>query len=426
MSYYMLSLTIILLLGVSSFYRGADGTKWCRDQDLRQDFATGLCETKWGCGVCDILIKTTTREFSDFASGANTTTSEHWINRTRLVNMEGIEKEIGKLRYYLEPADELIEQHDFEEMQAAMMQSDKILARIGDVIMKLEEQKIDQGETARNVRQWKKETKGKYTNLLLEREKISKVLDAQTKERELDQLRAKQEFEKRLAHDKHETERQFWQEKSKAELELTEKKLELERAVKATHAKLPKLKITPFNGTASDWVRFENMFLTQVDAKPITDEEKFGYLLEMVTGKVRDKISNIKPGSIGYKTAWDRLKTEYGQTKVVIHTHMESIINLQPVKGTNYEKVQEFYDKLSKNYDALNTLGQADMLKGLVITTLNKLPHVKPDLVRVDESWEEWDMGALIENLQKWLRRNKPAEAAGGGSDPKKLREKHW
>ena len=29
--------------------------------------------------------------------------------------------------------------------------------------------------------------------------------------------------------------------------------------------KLPKLKITAFKGTAGDWVRFENMFLTQVD-----------------------------------------------------------------------------------------------------------------------------------------------------------------
>ena len=41
--------------------------------------------------------------------------------------------------------------------------------------------------------------------------------------------------------------------------------------------KLPKLKITSFKGAAGDWVRFENMFLFQVDAKSIIDEEKFGY-----------------------------------------------------------------------------------------------------------------------------------------------------
>ena len=62
-------------------------------------------------------------------------------------------------------------------------------------------------------------------------------------------------------------------------------------------AKLPKLKITPFKGTASDWVRFENIFLSQVDRKPISAEEKFGYLLEMVNSKVRDRLSNLKPSA---------------------------------------------------------------------------------------------------------------------------------
>ena len=65
--------------------------------------------------------------------------------------------------------------------------------------------------------------------------------------------------------------------------------LEMEKAARTTPAKLPKLKISPFNGTVADWVRFENMFVTQVDAKPISDEEKFGYLLEMVNGKVGEK-----------------------------------------------------------------------------------------------------------------------------------------
>ena len=187
-------------------------------------------------------------------------------------------------------------------------------------------------------------------------------------------------------------EREMWEEKFKAELKMTEKKIELERTAKASLAKLPQLKITPFKGTATDWVRFENMFLTQIDSRPISDEEKFGYLLESVGPKVRDRIANLKPGTVGYKTAWERLKKEYGQTKVVVNAHMDEVINLTPVRGSNYSKVQEFYEKLSKNFDAL--------------LTLDKLPQVKPDLVRVDENWEDWSMEDLIDALQKWLRRN--------------------
>ena len=132
--------------------------------------------------------------------------------------------------------------------------------------------------------------------------------------------------------------------------------------------------ITPFKGTAGDWIRFENIFLTEVDGKSISEEEKFGNLLESVSPKVRDRIANLKPGTVGYKTAWDRLKKEYGQTNVVRDADMEEIINLFPVKGSNYFKVQEFYEKLSRNYDALQTLEEGQKLQGFVMTALNKLP----------------------------------------------------
>ena len=120
------------------------------------------------------------------------------------------------------------------------------------------------------------------------------------------------------------------------------------------------------------------MFLTQINSRPISDEEKFGYLLKTVGSKVRDRIANLRPGTVGYKTAWERLKKEYGKTKVVVNAHMDEIINLTPVRGSNYSKVQEFYEKLSKNFDALRMLGEGEKLHGFVMATLNKLPQVKP------------------------------------------------
>jgi hypothetical protein len=108
-----------------------------------------------------------------------------------------------------------------------------------------------------------------------------------------------------------------------------------------------------------------------------------------------------------YKTAWDKLKKEYGQTKLVVNAHVDEIVNLAVVKGHNCMKIQEFYEALSRNYGALLTLGEADMLEGFVMTTVNKLPQVKPDLVRTDDNWENWDMAALIDEIRKWLSRHK-------------------
>ena len=62
--------------------------------------------------------------------------------------------------------------------------------------------------------------------------------------------------------------------------------------------------------------------------------------------------------------------------------------------------------KKSRNYDALQTLEVGQKLRWFAMTTLNKVPQVKPDLVRVDENWEEWSMEDLIDALRKWLGRN--------------------
>ena len=64
-----------------------------------------------------------------------------------------------------------------------------------------------------------------------------------------------------------------------------------------------------------------------------------------------------------------------------MNVHMDSF----PVKGSNYFRVQEFYEKLSRYYDALQTLEEGKKLQGFVMTMLNKLPHIKPDLVRVNK-----------------------------------------
>ena len=62
--------------------------------------------------------------------------------------------------------------------------------------------------------------------------------------------------------------------------------------------------------------------------------------------------------------------------------------------------------KLSRNCDTFQTPEEGQKLQGFMMTTLNKLPHVKPDLVSLDENWEEWFVEDLIDALQKWLRRN--------------------
>jgi hypothetical protein len=102
-----------------------------------------------------------------------------------------------------------------------------------------------------------------------------------------------------------------------------------------------------------------------------------------------------------------------------VNAHIDEVVNLPTGRGCSYEKILAFYERLTKNYDALQTLGEHEKLDGFVMCTINKFPNVKSDLVRTDEDWEEWKMENLVDSLQKWLRRNKTEENKFTG-DPRR------
>ena len=342
-----------------------------------------------------------------------------------------IRKEIEKLKFYLEDVDELLESEDFNEIKQVCKRTQQIQDNMNDLVSHLQELKIELGNsTQRSIRQWTRDLKAEYAPLCEKRARLCRVLDDRQRH---ETLRAEEEVtirkmekEEQLRRQIQQQEKEMWEERMRAELVLAEKKMQMAKEAKASTSKLPELKISPFNGTSADWIRFENMFASQVDSKSISDAEKFGYLLELVNPKVRGRLSNLKPGSEGYKTAWERLKIEYGHNKLVIAAHMEEIIKLQTVRGRNYDKVCEFYESLCKNYDALQTLGEEAMLKGLVVSTLNKLPQVKPDLVRIDDDWEDWNMKQLLSALQGWLKRNKTEEVPTKEHENPRKKERNW
>lgn len=157
--------------------------------------------------------------------------------------------------------------------------------------------KICEGATSRDVRQWKKNIKQIYTPLIEQKEMLVDVLKEQLNRKvrdmereiiretqlrhEIEQRRLAEgqkqqaQFEEINRKQRFELEKESWEQKMKAEQEIVEKKMKIEKSHETDQAKLPKLKITAFNGTASDQVRFENMFVTQVHNKNIADGLKF-------------------------------------------------------------------------------------------------------------------------------------------------------
>ena len=108
-------------------------------------------------------------------------------------------------------------------------------------------------------------------------------IDEEIKRKQLEAKREQQQEEEchlsELCLQQEEHEQRVWQEKFKAELEAMHRRLELQKDTHSNTANLPKLKMTQFKGTPTNWLRFENMFVTEVHNRSISAEEKFGYLL---------------------------------------------------------------------------------------------------------------------------------------------------
>ena len=81
-------------------------------------------------------------------------------------------------------------------------------------------------------------------------------------------------------------------------------------------------------------------------------------------------------------------------------------MSLPTIHATQPKKIHEFYDRLVTNIQSLETMGKIREINGYVRLTLDKLPGIRADLVRIDDDWQEWGFPQMTEALRKWCERN--------------------
>ena len=203
------------------------------------------------------------------------------------------------------------------------------------------------------------------------------------------------------------------------EIKLQETKLKLqeEHDLKCQHkstpseqlvsqAKLPKLVITKFNGSFTDWPRFWGQFSEAVDKSSVPPVTKFTYLRELLDDRVRKTIEALPHSPEGYNRAKAILEERFGKESEIVKAYLKEIIDLPHTPTANPKKILEFFEKLSYNVQALESLNQLNHVNGMVSLTLEKLRTIRGDLVRNDPEWEQWDFIKLTNHLRLWTRRN--------------------
>ena len=134
---------------------------WCRDKDLR---------LLWDKEATVITTSEETQAIGIMSDNEGTAAQGSRKDEQRL---EGeIQKEINKLKYFLEETDDLIQIQDYTEMEIVTKRAEKIANRLLDLISHAEESKIDSGTSSRSVRQWKKDVKSSYAALIADKKAV--------------------------------------------------------------------------------------------------------------------------------------------------------------------------------------------------------------------------------------------------------------
>ena len=169
-------------------------------------------------------------------------------------------------------------------------------------------------------------------------------------------------------------------------------------------AKLPKLVISKFEGTALDGFTFWNQFETGIDQQDhISPVTKYSYLKEFLLPRlphVRKLLDSLPFTSDGYSRAKAILRAKFGKPTVVANAHINCIISLPMLFGSHPNNVHDLYEKLMSSVQAPKTMRKLNEIKSYVRNTLDKLPGIRADLVRLDDSCHWGFCGGSVSSLK--------------------------
>ena len=320
--------------------------------------------------------------------------------------LDEIESKLRLLKFTIKKTNGILETNDEEVAIRQKGQMTKIILAISDLKQVIEEKKLIKGDSEENVAAWGEsieenialaDENAKQLNEHIQFLKADKRRKESTLEFENKELLDEENYARQQAFEKLKRDKQlaFEQELFNQKLQY-QKKIKEVQARKISSTKLPKIVITPFNGSYHDWLRFWGQFSAGINLADIPDVMKFSYLKKLVEPKIRTCIDELPFTAEGYKKAKKILEDKYGNTSEIVNSYVEEIVNLPTVTSTRPEKIHPFYEKLVYFVQSLEPLGRLQEVNGYVRLTLNKLPGIRGDL--------ELSLNGKTGHSQIWLK----------------------
>ena len=117
------------------------------------------------------------------------------------------------------------------------------------------------------------------------------------------------------------------------------------------------------------WPRFWGQFTETVGKSNIAAINKFIYLCDSLSMKVRRAVEALPYTPEGYNRAKAILKDRYGKNSEIIKAYVKEIVDLPHISSANPKKIAEFSEKLNYCVQALQTMKKLKEVDGNVSMT---------------------------------------------------------
>ena len=173
--------------------------------------------------------------------------------------------------------------------------------------------------------------------------------------------------------------------------------------------RLPKIELKKFDGpvTILNWRGFWDQFDSAVnDSDDLSNIDKFNYLRSFLTGSALKVIEGLSLTKDNYEHAIALLKERFGNTQILISSHMEVLVKLPKVNNINdVSRLRNIYDRLEPSVRNLRELGiETDTYGSLLISIIfDRIPEELRIIISRQFKDNNWDLDSLIRIFKEEL-----------------------
>ncbi|XP_029176067.1 uncharacterized protein LOC114944339 [Nylanderia fulva] len=125
------------------------------------------------------------------------------------------------------------------------------------------------------------------------------------------------------------------------------------------NVRLPKLNLPTFSGKYDEWFLFHDSFNSIIHSnRTLNNIQKLQYLKSALTGDASSVVDSLEINDLNYDITWNLLKKRYNNKRVVVQTHVKTIMDLPSMPKENLVDLRHIADGATKHIKALEALGR--------------------------------------------------------------------